>query len=338
MALTNIAASSNATITIPNTGYVLYVRTNGAGSAKLTVVSGCGNFAAREFSGQINLTFPASGSVNIAMVNGSCDYEALSTTSLGNASIGQQPEDILTTKVINVTLSGTLANLTNEVFQATNLVDNFTQIAIQNKSATANSSSDVIAYPDNVTSSNLTGFADMGITSSTYSQAAYSVTGANEAYFFSSAPSGASKSGSMVHATDSSGTNNNIEYYVGGFSKAKEAYSMRILGANGLMQVKEGYSEMSKVVAANGATTTYTYPAKCSYVYITSSAASLQVTLPAAAANIDGLKITIVPDTTIATATWLSTGATFAGAPASFAANTPVRMVYDHASLKWYPA
>lgn len=227
--------------------------------------------------------------------------------------------------------------LTNPLIQATNTVNNFTQAAIQNMSSGASASSDHIAYPNNNTN-DLTGFADMGMTGSGFADAAYTVTGQNEAYLFGSAPSGASKSGSLVIATDSTGTNNNIEFYVGGFNKAKTAYSARILGSNGLFQVAEGLGNLSKSIVANGATTSYTVPAKKNYVYLTTTAASLAFTLPAAAAAIDGLLVTVVTDTSVATLTWASSGATFVGAPAASTANTPIRMIYDHASLKWYPA
>ena len=240
---------------------------------------------------------------------------------------------------LNILAAGSAAGttLTNPLIQATGSVNNFTQAGIQNLSSGVSSSSDHIAYPNNNTN-DLTGFADMGMTGSGFADAAYTVTGQNEAYLFGSAPSGSGKSGSLVLATDSSGTNNNIEFYVGGFNKAKTAYSLRLLGSNGLFQVAEGLALTGKTIVNNGATTTYTVAAKKNYVYMTTTAASLAFTLPAAAATIDGLLVTVVTDTSVATLTWASTGATFVGAPAASTANTPIRMIYDHASLKWYPA
>lgn len=234
--------------------------------------------------------------------------------------------------------SASPATLTNPTLQATNTVDNYTQISIQNKSATANASADLICYPDNVTASDLTGFCDIGITSSAFAQSAYSVTAANEGYLFASAPTGASKSGALVLATDSTGTDNSIRFYVGGFNKAVGAFSAKITGSNGLFTAAEGYAEGGKVISANGATVTYTVAAKKSYAYVTSTAASLAVTFPAGAAAIDGMRITFVTDTSIATVTWASTGTTFVGAPAATTANVPNRFVYDHATLKWYIA
>lgn len=108
--------------------------------------------------------------------------------------------------------------------------------------------------------------------------------------------------------------------------------------STGLFQFGKGVSITAKAVVNNGSTTTYTYPAATSYVYITTSAASLATTLPAASSAIDGLMITYVPSANVATATWVSSGATFVGAPAALTANVPVRMIYNHSDTKWYPA
>lgn len=263
--------------------------------------------------------------------------EYLISTAQGNSSGVPGTTSGMTGLTILAAGSTAGTTLTNPLIQATNTVNNFTQAAIQNMSSGASASSDHIAYPNNNTN-DLTGFVDMGMTGSGFADAAYTVTGQNEAYLFGSAPSGASKSGSLVIATDSTGTNNNIDFYVGGFNKAKTAYSARILGSNGLFQVAEGLGNLSKSIVANGATVTYTVPAKKNYVYLTTTAASLAFTLPAAAAAIDGLLVTVVTDTSVATLTWASSGATFVGAPTASTANTPIRMIYDHASLKWYPA
>ena len=118
----------------------------------------------------------------------------------------------------SIVLAGTPAVLTNPVLQFTNSVNNYTQIAIQNKSAGVNASVDLIAYPDNVTSSDLTGFCNVGITSSGFSQAAYAITGSNDAYLFGSAPTGAGKVGNLIIATDSTGSANSIRFATNGFN------------------------------------------------------------------------------------------------------------------------
>lgn len=47
----------------------------------------------------------------------------------------------------------------------------------------------MIVYPDNNVD-DITGFTDMGITSSNFSQAAYAITTPNDSYLFASAPNG----------------------------------------------------------------------------------------------------------------------------------------------------
>ena len=95
----------------------------------------------------------------------------------------------------------------------------------------------------------------------------------------------------------------------------------------------------AKTMVANGAATTYTYPSATNYVYLTTSAASLAVTLPTTASWMDGLVVILVVGSSVATATWVagSGGATIVGAPASLSANVPTRMIYHHATTSWYP-
>jgi hypothetical protein len=71
--------------------------------------------------------------------------------------------------------------------------------------------------------------------------------------------------------------------------------------------------------------------------YFTGTAGpSFAVNLPAASSNLDGVKYVVMSTATRATTTWVSTGATFVGAPATLTANTPVCLQYSHANLKWY--
>jgi hypothetical protein len=64
------------------------------------------------------------------------------------------------------------------------------------------------------------------VTSSTYADPVYTVTGVNEVYLFASAPSGSNTSGNLVFATDSTGTANAFQWYTGGFTQVKTAYKM----------------------------------------------------------------------------------------------------------------
>ena len=119
-----------------------------------------------------------------------------------------------------------LGGTTNPLAAFTGSANGYIQTYIYNSLAGGSSSADLVAYPDN--GSDASGWVDMGITSSTYSDAAYTVTGQNEAYIFGSAPSGASKTGNLVYATDSTGTSNAHQWYVGGFNQAKSAWGMQL--------------------------------------------------------------------------------------------------------------
>ena len=70
----------------------------------------------------------------------------------------------------------------------------------------------------------------MGFTSPTYADPVYTCTGPNEAYLFGSALN-SSYSGNLVYATDSTGSTNYHQWYVGGFTQAKSAWKMQLTGS-----------------------------------------------------------------------------------------------------------
>lgn len=119
-----------------------------------------------------------------------------------------------------------LGGATNPFLAVVGNQNNFIQQYIFNANSGVSSSSDFVAYPDN--GSDSSGFTDLGMCSSNYADAVYSVTTFNEGYIFMSAPAGASKSGNMVYATDSTGTANSHQWYVGGFNQAKSAWKMQL--------------------------------------------------------------------------------------------------------------
>lgn len=90
----------------------------------------------------------------------------------------------------------------------------------------------------------------------------------------------------------------------------------------------------SKQVIPTAALTAVTLTAANTYLSGTTGA-SLAVTLPIAAATLDGFKYVISSTVARAAVTWISTGATV-NAVSSLAANIPVALQYDHATLSWY--
>lgn len=130
----------------------------------------------------------------------------------------------------NVTLNAAVGTtLSNPILSSINTVNAFTQNAVQNKSAAANSSADFIAYPDN-NSTDVSGFVDIGVTSSGFADPAYTITGQNDSYLFGSGVSGASKPSNLVICTDSTGTTNDIVFGTGGFLVANEKMRLKNTG------------------------------------------------------------------------------------------------------------
>lgn len=158
---------------------------------------------------------------------GSAPSQVSRNKDLGNLAFQNKESIFIGT---NAPLGGT----TNPLISSAGSANNYIQGYIWNSTNGTNASADLIAYPNNGTDSS--GWIDMGITSQTFSQSAYSVTGANEGYIFMSAPSGSSTTGNLVLATDSTGTANAIQFYTGGFNAAKSAAKMTLDSSGNLIQ------------------------------------------------------------------------------------------------------
>jgi len=102
--------------------------------------------------------------------------------------------------------------------------------------------------------------------------------------------------------------------------------------------IKTGeFYNLGKVVVPNNAAATYTVNELTPTVRFTGTqAAAVAFTLPVATAALDGLQVTISSAVALATATWISTGATFDGAPTALAANTPIQLTYHHPTTSWF--
>lgn len=152
-----------------------------------------------------------------------------------------------------------LSGATNPTIAATGNANQYVQSYIYNANAGTSASADLVAYADNSTDAH--GWADMGFTSSVYADAVYTVTGANEAYVFGSAPTGSGATGNLVYATDSTGTANSHQWYVGGFTQAKSAWKMQLTStglqlANALAAAYGGTGITSAGTAGNLLTST----------------------------------------------------------------------------------
>jgi hypothetical protein len=146
-------------------------------------------------------------------------------TLLGTASAAG---DWSLTRFLDVGNGSLVGGATNPIIAAAGSSTGYVQIYIHNDNNGSSASSDLAAYPDNGTDAS--GYIDMGITSSTYSDATYPIYGANEGYIIMSAPSGSSTTGNLVYATDSTGSQNYHQWYVGSFGAAKSAWKMQLKG------------------------------------------------------------------------------------------------------------
>lgn len=172
----------------------------------------------------------ASLTLPVTVPNGGTGLTSLATGRIpyGNATSAYQSSAGLTfsgTSLI-VGTGGALGGTTNPFIEVSGNANNFIQQYIYNANSGTSASADFVAYGDG--SSDTSGFMDMGYGSSTYADVNYTVTGPSEGYLLMSAPSGLSKSGNMVFATDSTGTTNAHQWYVGGFTQAKTAWKMQL--------------------------------------------------------------------------------------------------------------
>ena len=112
------------------------------------------------------------------------------------------------------TFSGTLTNPT--IVAQVNAAD-FAQIAFRNTSNAANASTDLILYTNDGTDSS--GWIDMGITSTNFSDPDFTITGKGDGYIFmSGSGQDGNDRGNLVLATDSTGTQNKIIFAAGGLA------------------------------------------------------------------------------------------------------------------------
>jgi len=187
----------------------------------------------KDNAGVVKLLASSAGPVNIPVTvpQGGTGLTTLATGRIpyGNGTGAYQSSAALsfTGTALVLGTGGALGGLTNPFLEITGNTNNFIQGYIFNANSGTSASADFVAYGD--AGSDTGGFIDMGCGSTNYADAAYTVTGPSEGYILMSAPSsGASKSGNLVYATDSTGTTNSHQWYIGGFTQAKSAWKMQL--------------------------------------------------------------------------------------------------------------
>ena len=116
--------------------------------------------------------------------------------------------------------------LTNATAVFTGDVDDFVQLAVHNENSNSGASTDIIAYASD--GDNDSGWIDMGITSETYADPSFTVTGPGTGYLFFSAPATTAGTGDLLVGTDSTGSQNDITFFTNGFAAGNER--VRIVG------------------------------------------------------------------------------------------------------------
>lgn len=111
----------------------------------------------------------------------------------------------------------TAAALTNPTLVVTANANDYAQIAFSNRNAGSDASTDIILYSNNGTDAS--GWIDMGITSSTFTDPEFSITGKGDGYIFMvGSEAGNLDQGNLVFATGDSGTQNKIIFAAGGLA------------------------------------------------------------------------------------------------------------------------
>jgi hypothetical protein len=108
------------------------------------------------------------------------------------------------------------AALTNPVAVFNITAADYAQIAFKNSSSSVDASTDFIAYSNN--GSDTDGYIDMGITSSNFADASFTITGKGDGYIFMVGAAGGTDQGNLVFATGDTGSQNKIVFAAGGLA------------------------------------------------------------------------------------------------------------------------
>jgi hypothetical protein len=115
--------------------------------------------------------------------------------------------------------------LTNPTFVAQANANDYAQIAFRNTNSGVNASTDIIMYTNDGTDES--GWIDMGITSTNFSDPSFTITGKGDGYIFvSGSGNDGNDRGNLVLATDSTGTQNKIIFAAGGLASDNEQMSI----------------------------------------------------------------------------------------------------------------
>jgi len=221
--------SANASTLVDN------ITTQDVGGTK-TFTGAVQNLGSSAGNTTVNIAYGATTGTEVKNINIGTGGLANSVTNvyIGSAVPGAFGNTIINSELVTIGANAALGGATSPIIAATGDSNSYIQNYLINYNSGSEASADFVVYPNNGT--DLAGWVDIGIGSSTYDEAIYSVTGPNEGYVFMSAPSNAT-SGNLVFATDSTGAFNSMQFYTGGFNQTKANATMTLSNA-GTMVVK----------------------------------------------------------------------------------------------------
>jgi cytoskeletal protein CcmA (bactofilin family) len=152
----------------------------------------------------------------LSIANATVSGALLATSVTSNTSVIALTVEANTAATVGVN-SATFSNtLTNPTLTIQSNAADYSQVAFRNLGTDANSSTDFIAYAD--LGDDDSGWIDMGITSSNFSDESFTITSDHDGYIFMEAPANTTGNGNLVLATGGNGAQNKIIFAAGGLS------------------------------------------------------------------------------------------------------------------------
>jgi cytoskeletal protein CcmA (bactofilin family) len=187
------------------TGTVVLPSTTSIGSVSASEIETLNGITAStsELNYLLGVTSGVQGQIDEKAPTDSPTFTTKVNIDTNNFNVGSDSEDLRTED-----------GYTNPIAVFSAASTDYAQVAVKNTTDAANSSTDIIVYSSN--GDDASGWIDMGITSPSFSDPDFTITGPNDGYIFVEAPAGTTGDGNLVLATGSNGVHNHIVFAAGG--------------------------------------------------------------------------------------------------------------------------